>query len=60
MKLVFAIFSVSWTYKIIGNFQALYRPAPFSDEPEAVAERNRCDYSIKITKEMAESGAGKF
>ncbi|XP_035232539.1 choline-phosphate cytidylyltransferase A-like isoform X2 [Stegodyphus dumicola] len=35
---------------------ALYRPAPFNDEPEAMAERDRCDYSIKITKEMAESG----
>ncbi|XP_055938795.1 choline-phosphate cytidylyltransferase A-like isoform X1 [Argiope bruennichi] len=35
---------------------ALYRPAPFNDEPEAVEARNKCDYSIRITKEMAESG----
>ncbi|XP_042907507.1 choline-phosphate cytidylyltransferase B isoform X2 [Parasteatoda tepidariorum] len=34
---------------------ALYRPAPFSDEPEAIDARNRCDYSVKITKEMAKS-----
>lgn len=32
------------------------KPAPFSDEPEAVAERDNCNYSIKITKELIESG----
>ncbi|CAL1271964.1 unnamed protein product [Larinioides sclopetarius] len=35
---------------------ALYRPAPFNDEPEAVEARNKCDYSLRITKEMADSG----
>ncbi|XP_077556844.1 choline-phosphate cytidylyltransferase A-like isoform X4 [Haemaphysalis longicornis] len=34
----------------------LSTPAPFNDDPSAVAERERCDYSIKITKEMAASG----
>lgn len=40
--------------------QALYRPAPFDDEPEAVETRAKCDYSIKITKELALSGKGKY
>lgn len=31
-------------------------PAPFSDDPIAVARREACDYSIRITREMAESG----
>ncbi|VDN10520.1 unnamed protein product [Dibothriocephalus latus] len=31
-------------------------PAPFSDEPAAVKALNECDYSIRITMEMAKSG----
>lgn len=32
------------------------KPAPFSDELDAVAERDRCDYTQKITYQMARSG----
>lgn len=32
------------------------KPAPFSDELDAVAERDRCDYTEKITYQMARSG----
>uniref|UniRef100_A0A0X3NPT7 choline-phosphate cytidylyltransferase n=1 Tax=Schistocephalus solidus TaxID=70667 RepID=A0A0X3NPT7_SCHSO len=31
-------------------------PAPFSDEPSAVKALKECDYSIRITLEMAKSG----
>lgn len=32
------------------------KPAPYSDEPDAVVERDRCDYAQKITYQMARSG----
>jgi len=38
------------------QFQTLYRPAPFTDEYEAQLARDRTDYSIKFTIEMAKSG----
>ncbi|KAJ3653959.1 hypothetical protein Zmor_013179 [Zophobas morio] len=37
-------------------FQSICSPAPFSDEPEAVRIREMCDYSQRITYEMAYSG----
>ncbi|KAK9879705.1 hypothetical protein WA026_006765 [Henosepilachna vigintioctopunctata] len=35
---------------------ALCKEAPFSDEPEAIQTRELCDYSKRITIEMAKSG----
>ncbi|XP_015439927.1 PREDICTED: choline-phosphate cytidylyltransferase A-like isoform X3 [Dufourea novaeangliae] len=34
----------------------IYPEAPFNDDPEALAERNACDYNIRITLKMAKSG----
>ncbi|XP_045470013.1 choline-phosphate cytidylyltransferase B-like isoform X4 [Harmonia axyridis] len=38
------------------DVQSLCREAPFSDEPEAIRNREMCDYTKKITIEMARSG----
>lgn len=37
-------------------FQTFCQPAPFSTEPAAVAERDACDYRMRITVDMAKSG----
>ncbi|VDK55101.1 unnamed protein product, partial [Gongylonema pulchrum] len=34
----------------------MINPAPYSDDPEAVAARESIDYSKKITIEMAKNG----
>lgn len=45
------------TYKsVFFLFQSICKEAPFSDEPEAVRNRELCDYSYKITYEMARNG----
>lgn len=38
------------------SLQTICKPAPFNTDEDAVLERERCDYSIKITYEMAKSG----
>lgn len=35
-------------------------PAPFSHEPAALRALEECDYSKKITLQMAKSGTGKL
>ncbi|CAK9814310.1 Choline-phosphate cytidylyltransferase B [Anthophora quadrimaculata] len=35
---------------------SICKEAPFSDDPEALAERNACDYNVRITLKMAKSG----
>ncbi|XP_003745588.1 choline-phosphate cytidylyltransferase B [Galendromus occidentalis] len=35
---------------------ALCTPAAFSDDPEAIEENEACDYSIRITMDMAKAG----
>ncbi|KAG8201618.1 hypothetical protein JTE90_012688 [Oedothorax gibbosus] len=48
--------SVDESYASRPSTSALYRPAPFNNDLEAIETRAKCDYSIKITKEMAASG----
>lgn len=36
--------------------QTICKPAPFSTDDDAILEREQCDYSIKITYDMAKSG----
>ncbi|KAH8380100.1 hypothetical protein KR009_008896 [Drosophila setifemur] len=38
------------------DFATICKPAPFSHDEEAMVERNRCDYTHKITYQMARSG----
>lgn len=45
-------------YIVLNLLQSICKEAPFSDDPEALAERNACDYNIRITLKMARSSKG--
>ncbi|XP_071568101.1 choline-phosphate cytidylyltransferase B isoform X1 [Temnothorax nylanderi] len=38
------------------RFPSICKEAPFSDDPDAIAERNACDYNTRITLKQARSG----
>jgi len=44
-------------HKIQNINMTMCREAPYDDDPEAIRARDACDYSKKITYEMARSGA---
>ena len=50
-----------WAY-YHGSFllllQSICKLAPFSDEQDAILERERCDYSSRVTYKVAKSGKG--
>ncbi|OQR77244.1 choline-phosphate cytidylyltransferase B-like [Tropilaelaps mercedesae] len=46
----------STTSPLVCHVMALSKPAVYFDEPDAMAIRDACDYSIKITIEMAKTG----
>ncbi|XP_063973724.1 choline-phosphate cytidylyltransferase A-like [Diachasmimorpha longicaudata] len=37
-------------------YPSIYKEAPFSDDPDAILEREACDYATKITLKLAKSG----
>lgn len=41
---------------ILGIFQTICKAAPFSDDEDAVIEREHCDYTQRITYQMAKAG----
>ncbi|XP_077281187.1 choline-phosphate cytidylyltransferase A isoform X1 [Temnothorax americanus] len=38
------------------RFPSICKEAPFSDDPDAIVERNACDYNTRITLKQARSG----
>jgi len=46
------------SHSILLFFQSVCKAAPFSDEPDAILERERCDYTNRITYRVAISGRG--
>lgn len=46
---------IYWTISVF-FLQSICKPAPFSDEPDAIRQRDLCDYTKRITYEMARNG----
>lgn len=43
-------------FAFLSLWQTICKPAPFSSDEEAILERERCDYTQRITYQMARSG----
>lgn len=48
--------SMQFSGKTDINIDLNLGPAPLSDEEKAIKERENCDYSVKITLDMAKNG----
>ena len=60
MNILISLSFIHGIIEILFNFQTCTAPAPLSTDKQAQDERDRVDYTLKMTKELAEDGKGKI